>query len=272
MDSTKTITHVSLCTGYGGIDLGLKQVLPNMRTIAYGEIEAYACANLVSKIEKGFLDVARIWTDIKTFPWNNFCGKVGILSGGYPCQPFSNAGKRLGKNDPRHLWPYIANGIRFMRPNICFFENVEGHITLGLREVISELESIGYSTTWGIFSASEVGAPHRRKRIFIMAHALCEQSPKSRYFQQGQRWEDISRGSKEIFDSNRSDVERHRLSCGVQKNYPVVGDPSWWKTKCGLGRVADGHPYWVDRLRLCGNGVVPATATLAFKTLWERLK
>jgi len=170
MDSAKAITHVSLCTGYGGIDLGLKQVLPNMRTIAYGEIEAYACANLVSKIEKGFLDVAPIWTDIKTFPWNNFCGKVGILSGGYPCQPFSNAGSRKGTDDPRHLWPFIANGIRLMRPQLCFFENVEGHISLGLREVVSELETIGYRTTWGIFSAREVGAPHQRKRIFIMGY------------------------------------------------------------------------------------------------------
>ena len=93
-----------------------------------------------------------------------------ILSGGYPCQPFSAAGKRLGTEDPRHLWPFIADGIRAMRPRLCFFENVEGHISLGLRAVIEELAGIGYETTWGIFSASEVGAPHQRKRVFILAH------------------------------------------------------------------------------------------------------
>ena len=170
MDTTKTTTHVSLCAGYGGIDLGLKRAVPSLRTIAFSEIEAFACANLVSKMEAGHLDPAPIWTDVKTFPWGKFRDRVGILSGGYPCQPFSAAGKRLGKEDPRHLWPWIADGIRAMRPRLCFFENVEGHISLGLRDVIEELASIGYETTWGIFSASEVGAPHQRKRVFILAH------------------------------------------------------------------------------------------------------
>ena len=174
MDTTKPVTHVSLCAGYGGIDLGLKRAIPNLRTIAVSEIEAFACANLVAKMEAGCLDAAPIWTDVKTFPWQEFRGKVDILSGGYPCQPFSAAGKRLGKDDPRHLWPWIADGIRVCRPAVCFFENVEGHISLGLREVIGELEEIGYRATWGLFSAAEVGAPHQRKRVFILAHRLCE--------------------------------------------------------------------------------------------------
>lgn len=170
MDTTKPVTHVSLCAGYGGIDLGLKRAIPNLRTIAVSEIEAFACANLVAKMEAGCLDAAPIWTDVKTFPWEEFRGKVDILSGGYPCQPFSAAGKRLGKDDPRHLWPWIADGIRVCRPAVCFFENVEGHISLGLREVIGELEEIGYRATWGVFSAAEVGAPHQRKRVFILAY------------------------------------------------------------------------------------------------------
>ena len=116
------------------------------------------------------MDAAPIWSDLKTFPWAEFRGKVDILTGGYPCQPFSAAGKRAGKDDPRHLWPWIADGIRLLQPRCCFFENVEGHITLGLSTVISDLEELGYRTTWGIFSASEVGAPHQRKRVFILAH------------------------------------------------------------------------------------------------------
>ena len=174
MDTTKTVTHISLCAGYGGIDLGLKRAIPHLRTIAFSEIEAFACANLVAKMEAGFLDAAPIWTDVKTFPWPRFHGKVDILSGGYPCQPFSAAGKRLGKDDPRHLWPWIADGIRLCQPSVCFFENVEGHISLGLREVLGELEEIGYRATWGVFSAAEVGAPHQRKRVFILAHRVCE--------------------------------------------------------------------------------------------------
>jgi DNA (cytosine-5)-methyltransferase 1 len=116
------------------------------------------------------MDAAPIWTDLKSFPWAEFRDRVDILTGGYPCQPFSAAGKRLGTEDPRHLWPFIADGIRLLRPRLCFFENVEGHISLGLREVVGELEQIGYSTAWGIFSASEVGAPHQRKRVFILAY------------------------------------------------------------------------------------------------------
>jgi len=170
MDTSKAVTHVSLCAGYGGIDIGLKRAIPNLRTIAFSEIEGFACANLVAKMEAGLLDGAPIWTNLKTFPWAAFRDRVDILSGGYPCQPFSAAGKRLGTSDPRHLWPFIADGIRIMRPKLCFFENVEGHISLGLRAVIEELGSIGYQVSWGIFSAREVGAPHQRKRVFILAH------------------------------------------------------------------------------------------------------
>ena len=188
MDTTKPVTHVSLCAGYGGIDLGLRRAIPDLRTIAVAEIEAFACANLVAKMEAGQLDPAPIWTDLKTFPWEEFRGKVDLLSGGYPCQPFSAAGKRLGKDDPRHLWPWIADGIRVLQPAMCFFENVEGHISLGLREVIGELEEIGYRATWGLFSAAEVSAPHQRKRVFILAHKQHQGS-------QGwlQRWTDSQR-------------------------------------------------------------------------------
>jgi len=192
MDTPQTITHVSLCAGYGGIDLGLKRAIPNLRTVAFSEIEGYACANLVAKMEAGLLDAAPIWTNLKTFPWSDFFGKVDILSGGYPCQPFSAAGKRLGTEDPRHLWPFIANGIRLMRPRLCFFENVEGHISLGLRAVIEELGSLGYKTTWGIFSASEVGAPHQRKRIFILAHLIDEGLQGRLCGRTHQEWKDIN--------------------------------------------------------------------------------
>lgn len=170
MDFTKATTHIGLCAGYGGVELGLKRVIQNLRTVALCEIEAFAIANLVAKMEAGLMDPAPIWPDLKTFPWQSFRDRVDILTGGYPCQPFSSAGKRAGKDDPRHLWPWIADGIASMRPSVCFFENVEGHISLGLSDVIEDLGRMDYRTTWGIFSATEVGAPHQRKRAFILAH------------------------------------------------------------------------------------------------------
>lgn len=161
-----------MCAGYGGIGLGLKNIFgERLRTIAYCELEGFAQANLISKMEKGLLDAAPIWNDLKTFPYESFHGLVDIIIAGYPCQPFSSAGKRAGKEDPRHLWPWIADGIRLLQPTMCFFENVEGHISLGLSTVISDLEELGYKVSWGIFSAREVGAPHQRKRLFIMAHS-----------------------------------------------------------------------------------------------------
>ena len=179
-----TITTLEFCAGYGGIGLGLKNIFgERMRTIAYCELEGFAQANLLSKMEKGLMDVAPLWNDLKTFPYESFHGLVDILIAGYPCQPFSSAGKRAGKEDPRHLWPWIADGIRLLQPRMCFFENVEGHISLGLSTVISDLEELGYKSSFGIFSASEVGAVHQRKRVFIMAHnksqasgGLCERT------------------------------------------------------------------------------------------------
>ena len=183
MDNPQELTHISLCSGYGGIDLGLKRALGAVRTIAYSEIESFVCANLVAKMEAGHLDVAPIWTNLKTFPWGHFRDRVDILSGGFPCQPFSAAGRRSGDEDPRHLWPHIVRGVRELgRPPIIFFENVDGIIsstlkgtewsdpagTSVLHHVLREMERMGYRATAGVFSASEVGAPHQRKRVFIL--------------------------------------------------------------------------------------------------------
>ena len=164
-------TVLSLCSGYGGIERGLELTGTKHRVLAHVEIEAFAIENLVSKMEKGLLAPSPIYTDLKTLPAEIFRDRVDILLGGYPCQPFSQAGKRAGGADPRHLWPFIRDHIRTIRPVRCFFENVEGHISLGLREVIGDLEELGYKSSWGIFSAEEVYAPHQRKRVFIMAHS-----------------------------------------------------------------------------------------------------
>jgi DNA (cytosine-5)-methyltransferase 1 len=160
---------LSLCTGMRGLERGIERAIGSVRTIAYVEIEAFVIENLVRQMEQGLLAPAPVWSNLKTFPSEQFHGKIHGITGGYPCQPFSVAGKRNGTEDPRHLWPHIKRMVGAIRPVFCFFENVPGHLTLGYREVRSDLEQLGYTVEEGIFSAEEVGAPHQRKRLFILA-------------------------------------------------------------------------------------------------------
>ena len=173
------IPYVSLCSGYEGIGLGLHRCIPNLRAVAYCEREAFAVANLVAKMENGFLDSAPVFTDVATFPWAELTEVMagGVLSFGWPCQPVSTAGKRKATEDERWLFDIIADGIAIMRPGILFAENVEGLLSAKMPDgssvfghCIQRLESLHYRVAAGIFSASEVGAPHQRKRIFILAH------------------------------------------------------------------------------------------------------
>lgn len=159
---------LSLCTGMRGLEGGVERVLGKLRVASFVEIEAFVIENLVQQMEQGVLDPAPVFTNAKTFPYEAFHGKLHWLFGGYPCQPFSHAGLRGGADDPRHLWPFIRRGIKKSRPVGVFFENVEGHITLGLRDVLTDLRKLGYQVEVGLFSAAEVGAPHRRNRVFIL--------------------------------------------------------------------------------------------------------
>lgn len=210
MDSAKELPRVlSLCSGYGGIEEGISRVLGELSVLAHVEIEAFAITNLVNKMETGRLAPVPIWTDLKTLPLEPFRGITDILTGGYPCQPFSAAGKRRGEDDPRHLWPWIRKAIGVIQPEFCFFENVEGHISLGLREVLTDLASLGYRVensrkepTWGVFSAREVGAPHQRKRVFILAHRIGQGQSQSCGVKLEERERPLD-GGKELADDDR---------------------------------------------------------------------
>jgi DNA (cytosine-5)-methyltransferase 1 len=288
VDTTKEITHLSLCTGYEGLGLGLRRVLPNLREIAYVEREGFPIANLVAKIESGQLDAAPIFTDVKTFPYGKFRGCVDILSGGFPCQPFSAAGKRQATEDPRHLFPYIADGIRDCQPQIVFLENVEGIISAKtgdgesvLQYVLRQLEGLGYRATAGVFSASEVGAPHQRKRVYILGVSNAISSRLRGRRDSKECGDDIKRiqGNKGERHELRSETE----GCGLDFQFPArPNEPQreWEeaRTITELGGTVDGSSCGVDatanrldRLRACGNGVVPQTAAKAFLTLINRV-
>ena len=111
-----------------------------------------------------------VWDDVATFDGRPWRGAVDIVAAGYPCQPFSVAGRRLAAADPRHLWPHVARIVGEVEPPFVFLENVAHHLRLGFPEVAGDLVGMGYRLAAGLFTAAEVGAPHRRERLFILAH------------------------------------------------------------------------------------------------------
>ena len=151
----------SLCSGYGGLDMAVEAF--------YGAETAWMCdidkyASIVIKERWGVPNLG----DMKEVDWSNV-EPVDILTAGYPCQPFSTAGQRKGSADERHLWPYIKEIISYLQPSRVILENVRGHLTLGFKEVLQDLTQIGYDARWAIVRASDVGAPHRRERLFCVA-------------------------------------------------------------------------------------------------------
>jgi DNA (cytosine-5)-methyltransferase 1 len=156
------LTVGSLFSGIGGIDLGLERA--GMTVKWQSEIDPYACRVL----KKHWPHVPNLG-NIKEINWKEV-EKVDVICGGYPCQPFSTAGKRNGEEDPRHLWPWVREAISELRPQYAILENVRGHLSLGGLSVIGELASIGYDAEWRVISAASVGANHKRDRIVIVAY------------------------------------------------------------------------------------------------------
>jgi len=162
------LNHLDLFSGIGGFSLGLERT-GGFRTIGFCETDAY-CTKVLQKNFPGI----PIHGDIRKLKGTDF-GAVDIITGGYPCQPFSVAGRQKGVEDPRHLWPEMFRVVQESRPTWVIGENVAGHIKLGLDSVLKDLESEGYRTRTFSVSASSVGANHQRERIWIVAHSECNE-------------------------------------------------------------------------------------------------
>jgi DNA (cytosine-5)-methyltransferase 1 len=154
---------LDLFSGIGGFSLGLERT-GGFETVAFCEIDPYCRAVL----KKHWPDVP-IFEDVRSLRGDEV-GPIDLICGGYPCQPFSYAGKRQGKEDDRHLWPEVHRLVASIRPTWCLFENVAGHITMGLDEVLLNLEGEGYACQPLVVPACAVDAPHRRDRVWIIAH------------------------------------------------------------------------------------------------------
>lgn len=263
-----TLTVGSLFSGIGGLDLGLERA--GMEVIWQSEINPYACKVL----NKHWKEVPNLG-NIKEIKWDDI-RRPDVICGGYPCQPFSTAGKRRGENDPRHLFPYVLDGISRLRPRYAILENVRGHLTLGGTTVIGELARIGYDAEWRIVSAASVGANHRRDRIIIVAYPngqVGDTDSQSR--DQQCEWEvqepNTSRSSQDVSNAPSelgNGVYYQRRKGQRPEAFPQPGNSCWedyegwrnWQTEPNVGRVADGISSRVDRLRCLGNAVVPQVA------------
>lgn len=163
---------LALCAGIGGLELGLKLALGDAyRTVCHVEWDAFAAATLVARMEDAALGPAPVWDDLLTFDGRPWRGLVDVVTAGFPCQPWSVAGKRRKTADARWIWPDIARCIREVEPGWVFLENVPGLVRGGLEHVLRDLAALGFAAEWDLFSAESLGLPHKRERLFILAHA-----------------------------------------------------------------------------------------------------
>ena len=309
--------HVDLCSGIGGFALGFEWAELSS-PVLFCDIEPWSRKILA----KHWPDVP-IAEDVKELA-NDPDGLIpdcDILTAGYPCQPFSLAGERRGSEDDRHIWPYIFTIIQRKRPSWCVFENVYGHVSLGLDEVLSDLEGEGYAARPFIVPACAADAPHRRDRVWIIGRNVAD-TRHARVHQSGQyadasqeseqprgvQWDGISRRQQTQILANASRLhsdgsgehtqqsERQEPKLGDSRGSDNVADTAskrqqgsrlygrpqhqtqdqvgqadradnssqgnaqLWLPEPPVGRVANGIPRRVDRLRGLGNAIVPQIA------------
>ncbi len=247
MDNTRDITVLSLCSGYGGFELGLSRVLSRSLRVVAVEIEAFAAAHLVAKAETGELAIEALYPDVCTFPAARFRGCFDFVVAGYPCTPFSLAGSQTGEDHQSYIWPAIARIIDKVQPEFVLLENVPNHLHQGFDKVAADLEEMGFLIALGLYSAAETGASIRSRRLFVLAQAVCDG-----------HW----RTQTALYSGRQKSVN----------SLPRTGPPGPNDVR-KIPRMADDGPNRVDRLRLLGNGIVPQQAEKAIRclmTLFER--
>lgn len=250
---------LSLFSGIGGMDLAAE--MAGIKTVAFCEIDK-DCQEI---LKRRWPDTP-IFNDVKGIDVRKFTedfGFVDVVHGGYPCQPFSVAGKQRGKDDERHLWPAMRRIVRSLRPTWVIAENVKGHVTLGLDEVLSDLEEIGYCARPFVIPAVSVGASHTRERVFIVAHTSSD----------GRNERQVSRSSGSIDEraTERQDEAVYLEGCSrVRATVEREALAAWGGgTEPSIRRMVDGATRRVDQARLkqVGNAVSPIQALPIFSAI-----
>lgn len=213
---------LDLCSGIGGLGLAVHMALGGRaRTVGYVERDAYAAAVLLARMEDSSLDRAPVWDDIATFDAGRWRGVVDLVAAGFPCQPWSVAGKRAGTDDHRWIWPDIARIIGAIGPRYVFLENVPGFYRHGLRYVLSDLAALRFDAEWTCVSAAEVGPPQKRDRVFVLAHSR-------RVREAGLQPDGLTERSEEAAVGHGSDALAYTERRDGARIGPAEGDLSRW--------------------------------------------
>jgi len=275
------LTTFHLFAGAGGGILA--DLLLGHTPVGACEIEPYPRNVLIQRQRDGALPSFPVWDDINTLDGTPWRGSVDVLAGGFPCQDISSAGKGAGISGERSgLWKEYARLIGEMRPRFVFAENSPLLRTRGLGVVLEDLASLGYNARWGIIGARDVGAPHKRDRMWVLAHTngigvegheLCKPDLPTRP-SSGEEGSDLAHALHSGLQG--------RTKAGYSSGEGTHGDEQfarqdeqrdglWWATEPNVGRVAHGVAARVDRLKAIGNGQVPAVAALAWQILSQDL-
>ena len=244
------MNELALFAGAGGGILGGH--LLGWRTVCAVERDAYAAQVLAQRQTDGLLPAFPIWSDVCSFDGRPWRGLIDVVSGGFPCQDISAAGPGQGIAGHRSgLWSQLARIISEVRSCYIYLENSPMLVGRGLAVVLGDLADMGYSARWGVIGAADLGAPHQRDRIWILA------------------FKTVANTSSQYVERilTRSADEKIRSGSHKRSIRPCRNGFAWWSTEPGMGRVANGVAYRVDRVKALGNGQVPLVAATAFEKL-----
>jgi len=304
--STDGLRELALFAGAGGGILGGH--LLGWRTICAVERDAYAAGVLAQRQNDGCLAPFPIWSDVTTFDGTAWRGRVDVISGGFPCQDISAAGRGEGISGARSgLWSEFARIIGEVRPRYVYVENSPVLTSRGLGLVLGDLAALGFDAQWGVLGAADVGAPHQRDRIWIVAYAkgisagrlpvgarkaksqpgissgyMADTYSMRQLQPQGREQDERGRtgnSSKELANASRLHAQRQQPCIPDSQVWQVPGERQagscgdglgWWGAEPAVGRVVNGLAYRVDRLKAIGNGQVSLVAAAAFTELAGR--
>ena len=279
------MNELALFAGAGGGILGGH--LLGWRTVCAVEWEAYPASVLCARQNDKILPPFPIWDDVQTFDGKPWQGIVDVVSGGFPCQDISSAGKGAGIDGERSgMWKHMARIIGEVRPRYCFVENSPMLTSRGLGTVLGDLAEMGFDAEWGVLSAADVGANHLRERIWIVGkntqqHRFFSHTLHNRNRRGQQQSKSIEKKNGNIPNSKCRNVSKSKLQQRIvsEKSRETpdrfsdgIGNAVWWATEPSVGRVANGLADAVDRIKAIGNGQVPLCAATAWRLLNERLR